>query len=81
MGIYNEYSGVIPAYRFSMGENVTRAYSVKRGAYEASGAGLFPACASSSMPGGSLGRVPSGVYSGVFWGNGCNYRNVTDGNT
>jgi len=24
--------------------------------------------------GGSLGRVPGGVYSGVFWGNGCNYR-------
>lgn len=25
-----------------------------------------------------MGRVPGGVYSSAFWGNGCNYRNITD---
>jgi len=39
--------------------------------------GLFPACVPHPC-GGSLGRVTGGVYSGAFWGNGCNYRNVTD---
>ena len=28
-----------------------------------------------------MGRVPGGVYSDVFWGYECHYRNVIDGNT